>query len=166
MNELITKISSYNIFNYLFPGVLFSAVVQYFGIATISSENVILDLFVYYFIGMTISRVGSNIIEPFFKRTKIVSYSEYSDYLSASKDDTKIDILIEQNNVYRTIVGLFTVLGLVVLGRLVSDYFSFSNFTQKLLIFLAVFALYVSAYRKQTSYIVQRIEKFKGQKDE
>ena len=75
MNDLLAKLSSYNIFNYLLPGALFVFAVHFLYGWQLKTPNLIVEAFGYYFIGMTISRVGSVIVEPVFKWLKIVEYS-------------------------------------------------------------------------------------------
>ena len=63
MKEIIDKLSSYNIFNYLLPGVLFVAIAKNFTEYNLILDNDFIGAFFYYFIGMVISRFGSLIIE-------------------------------------------------------------------------------------------------------
>ncbi|MEP3035982.1 MAG: hypothetical protein ABJO67_16760 [Pseudoruegeria sp.] len=158
MKELISKLSSYNLFNYLLPGALFVFICRYLELLKATESNIVLEFFVYYFAGMTISRVGSLIVEPLFKRIKLVSYAEYPEYLDACKRDDKIEILLEQNNVYRTIVALF----FSVLPLQLAVAYGVPNELLTGALLISVFILYVLAYRKQTSYIRQRVEKNKN----
>jgi len=65
MKEIIEKLSSYNIFNYLFPGVVFAILATKFTNLNLTFDNLFLGAFAYYFIGLVISRFGSVFIEPF-----------------------------------------------------------------------------------------------------
>ena len=67
MKELLDKLSSYNIFNYLLPGILFSVLASKTTELNLIQIDIILGVFVYYFIGLIISRIGSLIIEPILK---------------------------------------------------------------------------------------------------
>ena len=162
MSDLLNKITSYNIFNNLFPGALFVFVSNYLGLFSVTESNVIVELFIYYFIGMTISRFGSVIIEPAFKKIGIVNYAPYSDYVSAASADPKIDILLEVNNTYRTLVALFVLLLLVFAGNRLSVYFGASQNIVNSVLLVSVFLLYVCSYRKQTSFIRERVLKNKA----
>ena len=113
MKDLLDKLSSYNLFNYLLPGVLFVALIDKFTSLHLIQENVLIGAFVYYFIGSIISRIGSIFIEPFLKRVKFVTFSQYSDFVTASKEDPKIEILSEQNNMYRTFCAMLLLIGVV-----------------------------------------------------
>ena len=58
MKELLDKLSSYNIFNYLFPGILFCVISKTLIGYNLIMDDIVLGVFLYYFIGLTISRMG------------------------------------------------------------------------------------------------------------
>ena len=90
MNEILNKISSYNIFNYLLPGTLFAAIGDALTSYRFIQDDIIIGLFLYYFLGLVISRVGSLFIEPILKKTKFVRFADYRRYVSASQADQKL----------------------------------------------------------------------------
>src|SRR6516225_1970768 len=103
MKELLDKLSSYNLFNYFLPGTVFAAVAQRISRHTFKDNNIVIELFTYYFIGLIISRIGSLVLEPMFKKTKFVRFAAYKDFIAASAKDPDIKILSEQNNMFRTL---------------------------------------------------------------
>ena len=90
MKELLGQLSSYNLFNYLLPGVLFAVIATRTTQLTLVIEDVVLGAFLYYFYGMVISRVGSVIIEPMLKTFKLVEFVSYEKYIAAYSLDSKI----------------------------------------------------------------------------
>lgn len=159
MTELLNKISSYNLFNNLLPGVLFAAFLNHFTEYNISQNNLLFNAFLYYFIGLTISRVSSITIEPILKKIKFVKFRDYSQFVNASKKDSRLDILVETSNTFRV---LLTVLLLVLLAK---GYYSINlNFLklnqniQEYLLLAIIAVIYLFAYRKQTEYITKRID--------
>ena len=110
MKELLDKLSSYNIFNYLFPGVLFAVMGERIGSMSLMHDNLIVSAFLCYFYGLIVSRIGSLVVEPFLKKIKVVKFAEYREYVAASKSDNKIEVLSEQNNSYRTLIALVLIL--------------------------------------------------------
>ena len=108
METLLGKLSSYNIFNYLFPGIIFVIIAENLTRFTFIQKDVFLGLFLYYFIGLVISRIGSLVIEPILRR--LVKFANYGDFIAASKIDNKIELLSENNNMYRTLCSLFLLL--------------------------------------------------------
>ncbi len=157
MNALLNKLSSYNIFNYLLPGIIFVVLAEKLTSFSFVQKDIILGVFLYYFIGMIISRIGSLIIEPILKSIKFVSFSSYSQFVTASKHDEKIDILSETNNMYRTFCSVFLFLiTLKVYELLLIKFHDLSSYNS-LVIIIALLILFLFSYKKQTKYITKRI---------
>ena len=110
MKDLLDKISSYNLFNYLLPGILFVCISKYFTDYNFIQDNDFIGAFLYYFIGMVISRFGSLFVEPILKRISFLKFADYESFIVASKKDEKIELFSEVNNTYRTITALFIIL--------------------------------------------------------
>jgi len=158
MKELLDKIASYNLFNYLLPGVLFVVLANWITNYSFPQDNLILGAFVCYFIGLVISRIGSLLIEPFLKKISFLKFADYSDFISASKKDSKIEILSEVNNMYRTLCSMLLVLSFLKLFEILTIKVPFLlSFSPYLLIILLI-VLFLYSYRKQTSYIKKRIK--------
>src|SRR3989344_7226229 len=85
MKDILDKITSYNLFNYLLPGVLFVAILDRFTLYSLVQENLVIGAFVYYFVGLVISRFGSLVVEPILRWTSFLKFVSYSDFISASK---------------------------------------------------------------------------------
>jgi len=158
MSEILDKISSYNIFNYLLPGALFVSLSKQISDRNFVQEDVFVALFTYYFIGLVISRIGSLLLEPLLKKVKFVVFSNYGSYLAALEKDPKINELSESNNMYRTLCSLFLfLLGLMLFDQVVAN---FPIIEEYISIFgtLLLLILFLFSYRKQTSYINKRVE--------
>lgn len=158
MKDIIDKISSYNIFNCLFPGVLFVVIAKYLTDFNFIQEDNLLGAFLYYFIGMVISRFGSVIIEPFLKKIKFLKFREYKRYINASKKDPKIELLSEVNNTYRTLNSMMILLLLLKIYNVLSIKFQFNISVSLVSLTILIFVLFIFSYRKQTNYITKRID--------
>lgn len=168
MEELINKISSYQLFNSLAPGIVFNFMLpKVLNINILEDVSIIEKLIMCYFFGILIGRIGSLIVEPVLEKTKIVRRANYKDYVSAEKVDSEIKVLSEVNTMYRNMATVFFVL-LVILGIqfifgdnaiLIIEMFK-ANFMNNTKIYISIssFVLLVLAYRKQTNYITKRIE--------
>jgi hypothetical protein len=158
MNELLGKISSYNIFNYLFSGVVFVALANAFTRFSFIQENLLIAVGLYYFIGLVLSRIGSLIIEPMLKLLSFIKFAPYQDFVRASKVDPQIEVLSEVNNMYRTLVMVF--LGLILLKLYEVFQIKLGHLGVGLIfgIFGFLLIVFLLAYRKQTSYIAKRIK--------
>lgn len=159
MKELSEKISSYNLFNNLLPGILFVFVITELTNFNLILENNFIGAFFYYFIGMIISRLSSLIIEPFLKLVKFVKYTEYKDYLIACERDDKIDLLCEGNNMYRTFVALFVAISLTVVYDKIAIHFCIPIENTSIGVIIGLLILFLFSYRKQTTFIRKRVEK-------
>ena len=103
IKNLVEKISSYDILNNLFPGVIFCSIVERTTRITFSTGEIWEDLFLYYFAGMIISRIGSIFIEKILKSIKVrnkktkekdkfLKFAPYGDYIEASEANSFIKV--------------------------------------------------------------------------
>jgi hypothetical protein len=157
MKDLLDKISSYNIFNYLLPGILFVCLARYLTDYDLIQDNEIIGAFLYYFVGMVVSRFGSLFIEPILKKTSFLKFAEYKEYVTASKKDDKIELLSEVNNTYRTITALFVLLLLSKGYNFLQNLWSIPKEITVLILIVSIFIMFLFSYRKQTNYIAKRI---------
>jgi len=71
MDKVIDKLSAYNIFTNLFPGVIYCFLAdKFFGIPLIQ-DDLVVAIFLYYFCGMVISRISSVVLEPLLKKSAL-----------------------------------------------------------------------------------------------
>lgn len=157
MKDLLDKLSSYNIFNYLFPGIIFVILAEKLTSCSFVQKDIVLGVFLYYFIGLVISRIGSLIIEPILKKLKFLLFAPYHDFVSASKKDSVINILSEANNMYRTFCSVFLLLILLKGYELIAKKFSIFNDWKSEIIAIGLLVLFLFAYKKQTDYITKRV---------
>ncbi|CAA0189862.1 conserved membrane hypothetical protein [Tenacibaculum maritimum] len=158
MKELLEKISSYNLFNYLLPGTVYAFAVSNLMGIEFKEKNLFVYAFLFYFLGLVISRFGSLIIEPILKKTGFLKFAEYSDFVKASKKDDKIEILSESNNTYRTLVALIFVIGLTKFHFWLITKWIWLERNNDWIIIVLLLILFISSYRKQTNYITKRIK--------
>lgn len=158
MNELLAKLSSYNIFNYLVPGALFSIGSKRLGIFDLTDTDLATNLLTFYILGMIVSRVGSLLIEPALKWTHLVTYAPYTKFILASQKDIKIEVLVEVSNTYRTFSAAFLIL---LVGYLFSGLPVVPGLEQRWLVVVSLVALgimFLASYRKQASFVRKRVE--------
>lgn len=158
MKELLDKISSYNLFNYLLPGILFVSISKEFTDYNFIQDNEFIGGFLYYFIGMIISRFGSLFIEPTLKKISFLKFADYKNFVSASKKDEKIELFSEVNNTYRTITALFVILLLLKLYNHFQVRLDIPQNAATLILVVLILLMFLFSYRKQTNYITKRID--------
>lgn len=159
MSELIGKLSTYNIFNFLFPGIVFTVLSDYFVGISLFQGDILVGAFFYYFIGLVISRIGSVVVEPALIFCRVVKYEKYDRYLEAAKLDGSLPMHSETNNMFRTFVSLFICLGILKIYKINIPSALISPEIMSVGLLIAFFLLFVFAYRKQTQYIAKKIKK-------
>lgn len=160
MKEIIEKISSYNLLNYLLPGIVFSFFIEKTTTFSFLPENILVLAFLCYLIGMIISRIGSLIIEPLLKKARFIKFKDYREFVKASKDDVKLDILSEQNNIYRSLIAMILMIGIAKLYEWGISMFPIIKELNLIIILAFLFVLFLYAYKKQSSFIYKRIEEY------
>lgn len=158
MKDILSKISSYNLFNYLLPGIIFAVLVERITTYKIIQNDIIVGLFLYYFCGLVISRIGSLIIEPAMKKVSFVKFAPYKDYVQVSAIDPTLETLSEVSNMYRTLCALFLMLLATKIFEMVTMYLNMRGNTSAYILFAVLLVLFALSFRKQTKYITQRVE--------
>ncbi|MBK6631903.1 MAG: hypothetical protein IPG33_13300 [Betaproteobacteria bacterium] len=157
MKDILDKISSYNIFNYLFPGVLFAVFVTKITSYQLLQADIATGVFVYYFLGLIVSRVGSLLIEPILKGIRFIQYSSYEDFVVASKNDPKIEVLSEMNNMYRTISSLLLLVSVFAGYEWIAGRYPFLFSIEPYVAIALLLALFLFSYRKQSQFVNKRV---------
>lgn len=165
MKELFDKISSYNIFNYLLPGILYAVAISEFTRLNLLQDDIVIGLFLYYFIGLIISRIGSFVVEPVFRKLKVLKITSYSEFLAASEKDKKIETLSESNNMYRTLIALFLTFFLTKLYLFLVQNFQWIGDEAVYILATLLLFIFILSYRKQSKYIAKRIHLYSGKEE-
>lgn len=164
MEAFLEKLSSYNILNNLLPGIVYCYLMESLLGNKVVNESLVENIFIYYFIGMIINRIGSVLVEPICKKLKIVKYAEYNKYLDAIKTDEKIEVLLETNNTYRSFVAVLLCVVISKIYLLVCNRLQIGKEVSIIIVLLGLIVLFIFAYRKQTNYIRNRVEKASSHK--
>jgi len=166
MKDLLDKLSSYGVFNYLFPGVLFAAAGTFLTSYSLLMDDVVVGVFVYYFYGLTISRVGSLVMEPLFKWSRFVRFAPYEDFVAASRVDADLKLLSEINNMYRTLSSTSFCLLLLFISdsAALHELYVSSPVPVSVSVAFLLFLLFSFSYRKQTQYVASRVDQAKRAK--
>lgn len=158
MKDLLSQLSSYNLFNYLLPGIVFVVLADLLTQYSFIHENVVIGAFIYYFIGLVVSRFGSLIIEPILKYSSFIKPEEYPDFVKASKDDEKLYLLLEVSNSYRTLCTMSLMLVLLKIYEVIKTSLIFGNEWGAILLLVFLLVIFLFSYQKQTNYISKRVK--------
>lgn len=162
MKDIVEKLTSYNLFNYLLPGTVFSVLADRFTVYSFIQENLFVAFFAYYFTGMVISRIGSLTLEPLLRKTGFVKFAPYEDFVLCSAEDKKLEVLSEANNTYRTLATVFLSLGVLKIAEFALGHPNVPEWAEPLSLCSLLLILFLFSYRKQTAYITKRITRKRG----
>jgi Na+(H+)/acetate symporter ActP len=158
MDKLIERLSSYHLFNNLLPGAVFAFFVDTIGDIHLAGKDIFLNFFVFYFLGVIIGRIGSIVVEAIAKKLRIIKYTDYADFIKANNKDNKIQILLEDSNMYRTFISLLLLMGLAEGYKILLKKFVHLRNFNVLIIIIVLIILFVFSFRKQTKYIYKRVQ--------
>ena len=160
LSKIVDKLSAYQLFNYFFPGIIFNLCVDQIMSFRITPDDILYKIFVYYITGMILCRLGSTVIEPLYKKICVVVYAKYINFLDASANDSKLDILVLENNTYRTLIATFISLFFLFLIDQIQWLHGKYQHPVAIAIYLLLLVLLFSlAFRKQTSFIRRRVHR-------
>ena len=163
LGKLLSRLSKYDWFTTLFPGLFLFALLPKIGI-NIASESIVEEFGLVFFLGVVSSRVGATCVEQVARWFKLLeSYEDYVDWSNADKE--KADMLVRNANWFRSLCGMM----LVFIGSFALQQAHFSWLTPKVkicVVALVILALFLDAYRRQLDFTTRRIRKFKHDKAE
>lgn len=156
MDKIIDKIDKYNLFTNIVPGYL----LLMFNIYYLKIENINIgeQIIISYFIGQTLSRLGSIIGQKIlFKFTKEKGES-YDKYIIASDKDTKIATLMQERNMCRTFCVLFVICIIeIILTKIININSVKSDIILIILLFILL-VIYAISFCKYNKYVLDRIK--------
>lgn len=166
MEHFLNKLENYNILNYILPAVVFDVGCKYYiNIELIPTDNVFISIFIYYFLGLVISRIGSLIIKPLLWKLKILNKKDSSkctDFYKAEEKDEKIKILFTDYNMYRNFIATFFLLLVVKFAYAAKTWLNINSTIICTILFILLIILFIISYKKQLGYIHSRIENTKA----
>lgn len=165
MSKLMETLDSYQIMTNFLPGTFFGIALDLILGITIPFQSVVEEIVIYYFIGLILNRIGSLVVKPVLKKCNFIVETPYQEYVKAEKKDSKIDILSETNNYFRTLLAGAILLFIIYLcmnleiirGWLISNWRCF--------VLVCLIALFLFASRNQTGYVRKRVEAVNSQEE-
>lgn len=157
IEKIIDKISSYQFFNFFYPGAIFIAIMGYLMKKDYTDFTIWHLLLSCYFLGMTFSRLGSLLIECPMVKCRFIEKIDYCKQIKAEKKDSKVMLLLEICNTFRTLSATFFVLTfLMLMENCLKIGLNFSNKEVAFCFFIAV--LFLFSFKKQYMYVKNRVE--------
>ena len=157
---VIDKLSQYNFLTNILPGTVLCIILKYLVGYDLIPDDYYQAGIVFYFVGMVNSRVGSLVIEPILKAISWVKFVPYSEFLRAEKEDAKLTMLSQENNVFRSYISVMFISILGYIYKTCSLDLRLSLNNESLVLIVVLFVLFLFAYKKQTSFVSKRVENF------
>lgn len=154
------KLSQYNFLTNILPGTVLCIILKYLVGYDLIPDDYYQAGIVFYFVGMVNSRVGSLIVEPILKAISWVKFAPYPEFLQAEKEDAKVTILSQENNVFRSYISVMFISLIGYTYKYTSLDLENLSSDDSLILIIALFVLFLFAYRKQTSFVRKRVENF------
>lgn len=159
---LIDRLSQYNFLTNILPGSVLCIVLKYMvGYDLFVTEDWYQMGVIFYFVGMVNNRFGSIFVEWVLKETSFVKFASYDSFVLAEKNDDKISILSMENNVFRSYISVCLLSLLAFIFKCIAIKCAWVNELRYIFLLIALLVLFLLSYRKQTSYVLKRIEVIK-----
>lgn len=156
---LVTKLSQYNFVTNILPGSVFCLILKFIvGYDLFVTDEWYQMGIIFYFVGMVNNRFGSLVIEEILKKTKIVKFAKYEDFVKAEMKDSKLTTLSTENNVFRSYISVCALSFITSLFKLTSDNVAWVNEWKEQILLATLLVLFTLSYRKQTIYVRKRVE--------
>ncbi len=159
MDKIIDQVSRYHVVNYLIPGLFFWLMIDKVLNLNLRDENIWVVIVIGYIAGMVISRIGSFCLDPILKKIKLLKYEPIENYIKAEKMDTKIQELLTDSNMYRTMSTACIVLIIGYIAELIvnSLIVSVPELLKWIICLIMLLIVFTMAYIQQTKKIRNRV---------
>ena len=121
LKSLSEKLSAYQLFNFIYPGAVFLGILSYKGVPLGMLKEIWCFLLSSYFLGMTISRFGSIVIESICLKFGWIEKYDIKRYADNIAKNSFTAILLELTNIYRTICSMGILLFLCTIFKYQQD---------------------------------------------
>lgn len=156
MDKVIDKIDKYNLFTNIVPGYLLLMFNIYY--LKIENLNIAEQIIISYFIGQTLSRLGSIIGQKILFKFAKEKGESYDKYIIASEKDTKIATLMQERNMCRTFCVLFVICIIeIILTKIININSIKSDIILIILLFMLL-VIYTISFCKYNKYVLDRIQ--------
>jgi hypothetical protein len=155
LKDVVDKVSSYNIYNYLLPGFLFNAILCKTTSIIECKKLEITFIVLVYFEGLVISRIGSMVIEELLLKFDLIKKICTDVLFAKFKNNSKVEFISEAMNMYRSLAAMTILLSLFTLYDItINRHFTSLGLVYTILEFL-FFILFLFSFIKQRNKVLQ-----------
>lgn len=158
IEKLFSRLSKYDWFTTLVPGIFLHALLRRMGI-NMATSSMLEEFGLMFFLGVVSSRVGATVVEQLARWCKLFEdYEDYIEWSSTEKEESKM--LVRNANWFRSLCGMMIVLAAMIGLKLIPESL-FPHNAKEILAIICLLLLFADSYRRQLSFTTQRIRKFK-----
>lgn len=152
IKTIIDRVSSYQFFNFIYPGLLVAGILDIYSVVNIFDLNIWYIMLICYFLGMMSSRIGSLVIEEILVKCKGLERFEYEDFNEAEKNNSKVTLHLELSNMYRTLTAVCFE---IFVAKIVSCFYDFGFAMPKdvTIGIILLFVIFGFSFVKQYGYL-------------
>lgn len=159
MNDFIFLLSNLRVVSSIVPGAILCIYINDFLKINILRHETIVNIFIFYAVGVIIGRIGSIVIEPLFESFGIIDKENYPNFIDAEIKNPKVSTIDEISRFYRSMA---TLMMLIIVGILFEYPMNLYPLTYVLgghIVSVLILILMIKSYSKQSEYTANRIKK-------
>lgn len=158
MKYILDKISSYNLFNNLVPGLSYLYLSDKILNTCFFNDSLIEIIIIAYLVGMIISRFSSIVITNIIFKVSNIKEAKYKDYITACDKDEKINVLLQDRNIYRSLCGMGVILLFLKLVQILLGNNLNYNIILEIIFLIVFIIIFAISFVKQNKFIINRIK--------
>ncbi len=158
MNDLLDKLSNYDILNHVIPGSIYLIGLDYLNGTDFMGMDIAYFILLSFAFGIIIGRIGSLVLQKLLYKFTKEAGEPYEEYIKASRKDKKIVLLESTKKEYRNIMSMFITL---LLSSLLLKLIKIINIRINLAIYIFIILLVIlfgASTLKTNSFIIKRIK--------
>lgn len=172
MEQVFGKFNYYDLFGHLLPGVIIGLLLNFILTSTtlnisltFITDSVVINLFIFYFIGLVLNRISAVVIEEPLIKLNILHKCPYEQIIKAEKEDPKLIQLQAVVISYRAFIAGFLLVILLFVSLFSLELLKISNTELFILLsFLILFVIvFFISYRKQFNGYTKRVQHYNKQ---
>lgn len=160
LEKMVSRLSKYDWFTTLIPGLFLFALSRRIGI-DLTTQSLVEEFGIILFLGVVSSRIGATCIEQIARWCGL--FEPYEDYIAWSNaNKNRSDILVRNLNWYRSLCGMvLSLVGMLILKCIPR----LGHYCKLWIVICSLLLIFCDSYRRQVLFIAKRIEKFKKEMD-
>ena len=156
---MFDKFDTYNFVANLIPGALLAFGLHAAGLPVPSPQKVVAFVVVAFALGAICNRLGALVLDPALRKIKALPPKNYQAYVVASKKDAKLEVIVENANLYRTFATAGILYFVIRVGYDLSKRLNLGEYALTSIVVISSVVVFILAFRREDLYITQRLSR-------